>query len=116
MVFSSIPSSNYLVSPSQTIALTGLVRSFQNYRDTRPLKPPILDYKSQHYRIELVTFPGHLNSLVVLLMRDLLTEYAYLGELAGLFYSLKTTRNGLEVSIRGYTSHIKEFVARSGGH
>ena len=55
-----------------------------------------------------------INSLVVLLMRDLLTEYAYLGELAGLFYSLKTTRNGLEVSIRGYTSHIKEFVGRSG--
>ena len=42
-------------------------------------------------------------SVLAYLIKDLLTEYAYLGELAGLFYSLKPTKNGLELSVRGYS-------------
>ena len=39
------------------------------------------------------------------MIRDALTEYSYLGEMAGLFYSLRPNKMGVELSIRGYSEN-----------
>ena len=49
-------------------------------------------------------------SVLACMVKDLLTEYAYLGELAGLFYTLKPTKNGFEFNVRGYSTHQEEFL------
>lgn len=51
-----------------------------------------------------------LKNLFVALVRDTLTEYAYQGELAGIFYSLKPIKTGLELYIRGYSANQHIFL------
>ena len=46
-----------------------------------------------------------LNNLFTFMIRDALTEYSYLGQMAGLFYSLKPNKMGVELSIRGYSEN-----------
>ena len=53
-----------------------------------------------------------INNVFVFLIRDLLTEYAYCGELAGLFYSLKPTKYGMELSVRGYSARQHLYLGK----
>ena len=52
-----------------------------------------------------------INNIFVFLIRDMLTEYAYCGEMAGLFYSLKPTKYGLDLSIRGYSARQHLYLS-----
>ena len=42
-----------------------------------------------------------MNNLFVFLIRDALKEYAYCGQLAGLFYTLKPIKTGMVLCVRG---------------
>jgi secreted Zn-dependent insulinase-like peptidase len=53
-----------------------------------------------------------INNIFVFLIRDLLTEYSYCGQLAGLFYSLKPTKCGIELSVRGYSSKQHIYLGK----
>lgn len=53
-----------------------------------------------------------INNILVFLIRDLLTEYAYCGELAGLFYTLKPTKYGIELSVRGYSAKQHLYLSK----
>ena len=51
-----------------------------------------------------------INNIFVFLIRDMLTEYSYCGELAGLFYSLKPAKYGIELSVRGYSAKQHLYI------
>ena len=53
-----------------------------------------------------------INNIFVFLIRDLLTEYEYCGQLAGLFYSLKPTKYGIELSVRGYSARQHLYLSK----
>ena len=53
-----------------------------------------------------------INNIFVFLIRDLLTEYEYCGQLAGLFYSLKPTKYGIELSVRGYSARQHLYLGK----
>ena len=46
------------------------------------------------------------------MIRDALTEYSYVGEMAGLFYSLKPNKMGVELSVRGYSENQNVYLAQ----
>ena len=52
-----------------------------------------------------------LNNLFTFMIRDALTEYSYLGQMAGLFYSLKPNKMGVELSIRGYSENQDIYLS-----
>ena len=53
-----------------------------------------------------------LNNLFAFMIRDALTEYSYVGEMAGLFYSLKPNKMGVELSVRGYSGNQDVYLAQ----
>ena len=53
-----------------------------------------------------------LNSLFAFMIRDCLSEVSYKAQLASLFYTLRSLRNGLELEIRGCSSKQDLFLEK----
>lgn len=49
-------------------------------------------------------------SLLAFVIRDCLSEDSYEGQLAGLFYTLKPVKNGLELEVRGFSGNQDLFL------
>ena len=53
-----------------------------------------------------------LNSLMAFVIRDCLSEVSYKAQLAGLFYTLRPVRNGLELEVRGISAKQDVFLEK----
>lgn len=74
----------------------------KNYKSNRHL---VDEFAITNYNFHYCYRSSVLNNLFTFMIRDAITEYSYLGQMAGLFYSLKPNKMGVELSIRGYSEN-----------
>ena len=75
--------------------------------DTKFLLPKaVLKFELRNPLVYLDPVNVNMANLYVELLKDSLTEYSYMAELAGLKYSLNATNYGLSVSVSGFSDKM----------